>query len=101
MAINEENEIVGHIGLDASSIDKNGSVELRRCSVAAKCQKLGIGRLLVDHFLDKAKNCFEFTQKNEQLMDDVIYLCRSLGFSCYKSNKNTSWTHNGIKKTGT
>ena len=28
---------------------------------------------------------FEFTQKNEKLMDDVIYLARSLGFSSYKS----------------
>ena len=27
---------------------------------------------------------FEFTQKNKQLLDDVIYLSRSLGFSCYK-----------------
>jgi putative acetyltransferase len=62
VAVNEKNEIVGHIGLDASSIDKNGSVELRRCSVAAKCQKLGIGRLLVDHFLDKAFHEFKAKQ---------------------------------------
>ena len=44
---------------------------------------------------------FEFTQKNEKLMDDVIYLARSLGFSCYKSIKETSWTHKGIKNYGT
>lgn len=44
---------------------------------------------------------FEFTQKNEKLMDDVIYLARSLGFSCYKANKKTSWTYNGIKNYGT
>jgi len=44
---------------------------------------------------------FEFTQKNEKLMDDVIYLARSLGFSCYKSIKNTSWTYKGEKKYGT
>jgi hypothetical protein len=43
---------------------------------------------------------FDFTQKNEKLMDDVIYLVRSLGFSCYKSIKNTSWTYNGEKKYG-
>lgn len=45
--------------------------------------------------------CFEFTNKNEKLMDDVIYLARSLGFACYKSEKKTSWTHKGIKKNGT
>jgi hypothetical protein len=44
---------------------------------------------------------FEFTQKNEKLMDDVIYLARSLGFSCFKAEKKTSWTYNGEKKYGT
>uniref|UniRef100_A0A6C0DN40 DOD-type homing endonuclease domain-containing protein n=1 Tax=viral metagenome TaxID=1070528 RepID=A0A6C0DN40_9ZZZZ len=44
---------------------------------------------------------FEFTNKNERLMDDVIYVARSLGFACYKSSKKTSWTYNGIKKQGT
>jgi len=44
---------------------------------------------------------FEFTQKNETLMDDVIYLARSLGFSCYKATKKTSWTHKGVKQEGT
>jgi superfamily II DNA or RNA helicase len=44
---------------------------------------------------------FEFTQKNEKLMDDVIYLARSLGFSCDKKIKNTSWTYKGEKKYGT
>ena len=33
-------------------------------------------------------------------MDDVIYLARSLGFSCYKLEKDTSWTYNGEKKYG-
>ena len=44
---------------------------------------------------------YEFTQKNEKLLDDVIYLARSLGFSCYKKIKKTSWTYENIKKTGT
>jgi hypothetical protein len=43
---------------------------------------------------------FEFTQKNEALMDDVVYLARSLGFSCYKSEKKTTWTYKGEKKEG-
>jgi len=46
-------------------------------------------------------NIFEFSQTldHEKLMDDVIYLCRSLGFACYKNKKKTTWTHKGIKKT--
>jgi len=54
-----------------------------------------------DGHYDNKKNIFEFTQKNEKLMDDVIYLCRSLGFACYKHIKKTSWTYNGIKKKDT
>jgi hypothetical protein len=49
----------------------------------------------------KANQGFEFTQKNEKLMDDIVYLCRSLGFSCYKTIKKTSWTYKGVKKYGT
>ena len=40
----------------------------------------------------------EFTQKSENLMNDVIYLCQSLGFACYKKIKKTSQIHKGIKK---
>ncbi len=45
--------------------------------------------------------CYEFTQKNEEIINDVIFLARSLGFSAYKSLKTTSWTYLGIKKFGT
>jgi len=30
------------------------------------------------------KNCIEIVQKNEKLLDDIVYLARSLGFACYK-----------------
>jgi hypothetical protein len=63
--------------------------------------KLLAGLLDSDGYYDIKKCSFEFTQKNETLMDDVVYLSRSLGFACYKSIKNTSWTYNGIKKQGT
>ncbi len=32
---------------------------------------------------------FEFTLKNEKLLEDVIYLSRSLGFACYKKRGKT------------
>lgn len=39
-------------------------------------------------------NSFELTQsiKHEKLIDDVVYLARSLGFACYKNKKKTTWT---------
>ena len=30
------------------------------------------------------KNCIEIVQKNEKLLDDIVYLARSLGFAAYK-----------------
>ena len=62
--------------------------------------KLLAGLLDSDGCYDTTRHCFEFTQKNEKLMDDVIYLCRSLGFACYKSNKKTSWTYKGCLNHG-
>ncbi len=56
VAFDENNVVVGHIALDASLLEKNGSVELRRCSVDSNYRKHGIGKLLVEHFIDKAKN---------------------------------------------
>jgi hypothetical protein len=72
-----------------------------KCNSRENRLKLLAGLLDSDGYFDKLKNEFEFTQKNEKLMDDVIYLARSLGFSCYKLEKNTSWTYNGVKNYGT
>ena len=41
------------------------------------------------------KCCFDFTQKSEKLIDDVIYLCRSLGFACYKCKQKKGCWYNG------
>jgi hypothetical protein len=57
------------------------------------------GILDTDGHLGK-NGCYEFVQKNEKVMDDVIFLARSLGFAAYKSIKKTSWTYLGIKKFG-
>ena len=70
-----------------------------KCNSREKRLKLLAGLIDSDGHLDKNKG-FEFTQKNETLMDDVIYLVRSLGFACYKKEKNTTWTNNGIKYEG-
>lgn len=47
-------------------------------------------------------NCYEISQVNERLMDDIIYLARSLGFSAYKKIKvGSCLLKNGEKFTGT
>lgn len=38
-------------------------------------------------------NCYEISQKNEKLMDDIIYLARSLGFGCYKKKVTKTCTN--------
>jgi len=72
---------------------------LYKCNSRENRLKLLAG--LIDSDGSYSNGIFEFSQKNEILMDDVIYLARSLGFACYKNEKNTSWTYKGIKKQGT
>jgi superfamily II DNA or RNA helicase len=38
---------------------------------------------------------YDLTLKSEQLFDDVLFLCRSLGFACYKSKVKKTCTNNG------
>jgi len=71
-----------------------------KCNSRENRLKLLAGLIDSDGHLDKNNKGFEFTQKNETLMDDVIYLVRSLGFACYKNEKKTSRTNNGIKYQG-
>jgi hypothetical protein len=73
---------------------------LYKCNSRENRLKLLAGLLDSDGYFDNVSSCFEFTQKNEVLMDDVIYLARSLGFACYKATKNTSWTYKGTKNIG-
>jgi hypothetical protein len=75
--------------------------EIYKCNSRENRLKLLAGLIDSDGSYDKNKNAFEFTNTNETLMDDVIFLARSLGFSCYKHIKETSWTYKGEKKYGT
>ena len=44
---------------------------------------------------------FDLLQKSEKLIDDIIYLCRSLGFSCYKSKQQKGcWYKNVYVEKG-
>jgi hypothetical protein len=72
-----------------------------KCNSRENRLKLLAGFIDADGHLGN-RNDFEITQckKHERLMDDIIYLARSLGFSATKHIKKTSWTHNGEKKYG-
>jgi hypothetical protein len=72
-----------------------------KCNSRENRLKLLAGFIDADGHLGK-RNDFEITQckKHEKLMDDIIYLARSLGFSATKYIKKTTWTHNGEKKYG-
>ena len=46
-------------------------------------------------------NCYDIIQKNEKLMDDIIFVARSLGFAAYKSECKKYCMYKGEKKEGT
>ena len=48
------------------------------------------------------QGCYEIVQKNEQLLDDIIFLARSLGFAAYKKEIQKTCTNaKGGPKKGT
>jgi len=53
-----------------------------------------------DGHYQENSNHFEVCFENEQLLDNTITLARSLGFTCFKYQKEGTWTHNGIKNRG-
>ena len=48
-----------------------------------------------------SSNSYDLIQKNETLIDDVIFMVRSLGFAAYKSKCIKSCMYKGEKKKGT
>jgi superfamily II DNA or RNA helicase len=73
-----------------------------KCNSRENRLKLLAGLIDSDGHYDNKNNIYEFTQglEHEQIIDDVIYLCRSLGFACYKNKKQTSYTYKGEKIYG-
>lgn len=89
-------------GLQKYNLIKNKHIpEVYKCNSRENRLRLLAGLIDTDGSYSKERNIFSFCQKNEKLMDDVVYLCKSLGFACYKKIKKTSWTYNGVKKYGT
>lgn len=62
---------------------------LYKCNSRVNRLKLLAGLLDSNGKVNQKGTCFEFIQKNESLLDDVIFLARSLGFDCYKTKNNS------------
>lgn len=73
-----------------------------KCNSRENRLKLLAGLIDSDGSLNKCKAGYQFSQslKHEQIIDDIIYLCRSLGFACYKSKTKTTWVYLGVKNYG-
>lgn len=68
-----------------------------------KCNSRNIQLQLLAGIIDSdgyhKSNCYEIVQKNTQLANDIVFLCRSLGFACYtkKCKKTCTNAPNGPK----
>ena len=56
---------------------------------------------ILDSDGSNASNSYDIIQKNEQLLDDIIFVAKSLGFAAYKTVCKKSCMYNGEKKEGT
>lgn len=57
------------------------------------------GLLDTDGYFDKKKHRFEITLKSKQLIEDIEYLCNSLGFRVHKGIKNVLFNNKELTYT--
>ena len=88
-----------------NGLKKYNLLKNKHIPIDYKCNERSIQLKLLAGIIDsdgnKKDNCYDIIQKNEKLMDDIIYLCRSLGFAAYKSKCEKSCKYKGQIKTGT
>lgn len=70
-----------------------------KCNSREKRLELLAG--LIDSDGSLMGNGYDIIQKNEKLLDDIIYLARSLGFAAYKNECKKSCIYKGEKREGT
>ena len=104
-----EYEITGNNkNIFLSTLQKLNMINNKHVPSIYKCNSRENRLKLLAGFVDSnghfTKNGFDFTflHKNNRLIDDIIFLARSLGFASYKSINKTSWIQcKGIRKNGT
>jgi hypothetical protein len=72
--------------------------DIKTGSISTRLQVLA-GLLDTDGYL--GGNCFEITQKNKRLAEDIAFVARSLGFAAYMKQVQKSCMYKGEKKCGT
>lgn len=72
--------------------------DIKTGSISTRLQVLA-GLLDTDGYLDG--NCFEITQENKTLSEDIAFVARSLGFAAYIKQVQKSCMYKGEKKWGT
>ena len=71
-----------------------------KCNSKENRLKLLAGLIDSDGHYNKKGNYYEITQKNNQLSNDIIFLCRSLGFACYSKKCKKSCMYKDQKREG-
>jgi hypothetical protein len=80
--------------------NKHIPLEYKANDTVVRLQLLA-GLIDSDGYCDVRGKCYEITQKNKVLAEDIVYLCRSLGFAAYMKECQKSCMYKGEKKTGT
>jgi len=71
-----------------------------KCNSRENRLKLLAGLIDTDGYYNKKGKCYEIIQKNSRLSEDIVYLCRSLGFACYSKKCKKSCMYKGEKREG-
>jgi superfamily II DNA or RNA helicase len=84
---------------------KNNLVNNKHIPHNYKCNDRSVQLELLAGLIDSDgyyhDNCYEIIQKNETLLDDILFVARSLGFAAYKSACKKSCMYKGEKREGT
>lgn len=87
-----------------TALQNNNLINNKHIPMIYKCNSREVRLSVLAGLLDSDGSydgfCFDIGLTNEKLFDDLLFLARSLGFACYKTQKKTSWTYKGIKKYG-
>jgi superfamily II DNA or RNA helicase len=99
--------ISGSVGKNKflNMLNKYNLVQNKHIPYDYKCNSRDIQLGLLAGIIDSdgylSNNTYDIIQKNERLLDDIIFIARSLGFAAYKKECKKSCMYQGEKKTGT
>jgi len=84
---------------------KNNLVNNKHIPHNYKCNERTVQLELLAGLIDSdgyyENNCYQIIQKNETLLDDILFVARSLGFAAYKTTCKKSCMYKGEKREGT